>query len=281
MATLMRGCGLILGLLALGVTFAFAGDKVSRVIPFGPMPFEEVEALVKQTLSEEGQFVVVKARRQVFVQDTAERVAMVEALFREFNQVQPNVRIEVAFAERGGEMRGGAVVDYQVGGRDFRVGNRVGLGNGLGVQLERSAVSRNVMSNQFLVVQGGQSASIEVGQRVPFVDYFYRYAFGLGLVPAEVRWEAVGTQMSVRPTVEGQTILVEVVPVIRALVEGCWQSVEVRSLATTVRTVSGVPVQLGGFEGAGEEFNQNFFRGVSGRGERSNSTFTITATVLP
>ncbi|GAB4240861.1 MAG: hypothetical protein OHK005_03420 [Candidatus Methylacidiphilales bacterium] len=245
------------------------------------MPFDEVEALVKQTLSEEGQYVVVKARRQVFVQDTADRVAMVEALFRDLNEAQPNVRIEVAFAEQGGGNRGGAVVDYQVGGRDFQVGNRPGPRNSVGVQLERSAVTRNVMSNQFLVVQGGQSASIEVGQRVPFVDYFYRYAFGLGLVPAEVRWEAVGTQMSVRPMVEGQTILVEVVPVIRALAAGRWQTLEVRSLATTVRTVSGVPVQIGGFQGAGEEFNRNFFSGISGRGERSSSTFTITATVLP
>ncbi|MFQ3671845.1 MAG: hypothetical protein SNJ84_10355, partial [Verrucomicrobiia bacterium] len=100
------------------------------------------------------------------------------------------------------------------------------------------------------------------------------------LVPAEVRWEAVGTSMSVRPMVDGETILVEVVPVIRALAEGRWQSFEVRTLATTVRVVSGVPVQIGGFQGAGEEFNRNFFSGVTSRGERIGSTFTLTATVL-
>lgn len=270
----------VMGLLV-NVSPAVGEARVSRVIPIGTMPFEEVEALVRQVLSEEGQFVIVKARRQVFVHDAPDRVAMVEALFRDLNQVQPNVRIEVAFTERGRDDRGAAVVDYSVGGRDVRVGTRPGSGNSISLQLERGAVERNVMANSFLVVQGGQSASIEVGQRVPFVDYFYRYAFGLGLVPAEVRWEAIGTRMSVRPLVEGQTILVEVVPVISALVEGRWQTVELRTLTTSVRVVSGVPVQLGGFQGAGEEFNRNFFSGVSSSGERRGSNFTLTATVLP
>jgi type II secretory pathway component GspD/PulD (secretin) len=272
---------IVLALLLLSTIGSWGQAPVSKVIPFGPTPFEEVEALVRQSLSDKGQFVIIKNRRQVFVQDTPERVAMVEALFREINQSQPNIRVEVNFQEANQNQRGDVQVNYNIGGRDVSVGNRPGPRNTASFQIERQNLTRNMTSNSFLVVQGGQTASIEVGQQVPFVDFFYQYALHGGFITPDVRWQAVGTRLLVHPRVEGNAIVVELIPEISALSGGKWGAIQVRNLSTLVRVANGVPVEVGGFQGADSEFNTRFFSGAGGRRSGSGSSFTLKATILP
>jgi hypothetical protein len=142
----------------------------------------------------------------------------------------------------------------------------------------KSTTSRS--SGQFLVVQSGSSASIRVVQEVPFVDYFYNYARGRGYLLSETRWRDIGTQMSVRPQVRGNLIDVELMPQITALVDGRLDVIDYRDLSTRVTVASGQEVSIGGFQGAGDEFNRNFFSG----GDRSRSTqstgFKIRATIF-
>jgi hypothetical protein len=85
----------------------------------------------------------------------------------------------------------------------------------------------------------------------------------------------------VHPRVEGNAIVVELIPEISALSGGKWGAIQVRNLSTLVRVANGVPVEVGGFQGADSEFNTRFFSGAGGRRSGSGSSFTLKATILP
>jgi Flp pilus assembly secretin CpaC len=144
-------------------------------------------------------------------------------------------------------------------------------------------VDRNItgssMSNQFLVTQGGQEAGIRVAQDVPFVDYFYHYALGRGYVTQGVRWQSIGSQLGVLPVVNGNRITVTVTPQITALVDGRSQIVSYREMATTVTVADGQQLDLGGLNGASDDFVRNFFSGSRRSGNYSGG-FSLKATIL-
>jgi len=272
---------LLLWLAGLGVFSGKAQDDkkvVSEVFTYGAVPRSEVEQTVKSLLTKDGKYVVLPEKQTIMVQDVKERVDMIGAVLADMSKPQPNVRIELSFQEISGDRSGGIQVNGNVGGRDVRVGNRPYPRDGITINAGSTSITRSSSSGQFLIVQGGQSASIEVASKVPFVDYFYNYANYLGLPVPAVRWESVGTRMSVHPEVQGDQIRVEVVPEISALSGGRWQILSIRQLATVVTVPNGMPVQIGGFQSAGDEFNRNFFSRGASQGA-SSSTFTLKATI--
>jgi hypothetical protein len=204
---------------------------------------------------------------------------MIGSLLAEMAKPQPNVRIELSFQEFSGGQSGGIQVNGNVGGRDVRVGNSPIPRNGIVVNGGSTRVTSTTNSGQFLLVQGGQTASIEVAKQVPFADYFYGYVSNLGIAVPAIRWESVGTRMAVRPDVQGDLIRVEIVPELTTLSGGQYGVLTLKQLATVVTVANGVPVQIGGFKDAAAEFNLNFFSGAGGARRGGNSTFTLKATV--
>lgn len=167
----------------------------------------------------------------------------------------------------------------------------------------------------FTLVRSGGEGVIEVVREVPMVDYFTRYivgnvanfdfrgpgtingqfvAGGTFEVP-EFRWEKAGTQLVVRPTVQGDLITVEVTPRFKAIVianpqklaerqlndflTGEDQYVTLTALKTTVTVQSGQTVTIGGFPAATAEFNHRFWGGGFNSTGGGGGSITLKATI--
>ena len=184
----------------------------------------------------------------------------------------------------------------------------------LNVDLLNQKGTSNRLGRMFTLVRSGREGVFDVVRDVPMVDYFTRYIMGnvanfnvLGPgtingaflaggtfeVP-EFRWEKVGSQLVVRPIVQGDLITIEVTPRFAAIVipnpqklaarrlndflTGEDQYVTLTSLKTTVIVKSGQTVTIGGFPAATSEFNRNFWGGNSSTASGGGS-ITLKATI--
>lgn len=268
-----------------GVLLALAGvvqaELVSKVFTLGDAEPREVEEAVKSVLSPKGKTVLLIKERKLLVQDESNFMPAAEAIIGEFTAPRPNVRVEVMFQEDSGLQDQQLEVRGRIGGRDIQVGNSPGGKNSVVIGGSNSRTTTSSSANQFLVVQSGRTASIRVVREVPFVDYFYNYALGLGYITGtQTRWRDIGSQMAVTPRVVGNMIEVELMPQITALVDSKTETVSFRELATRVTVPNGQTVQVGGFQGAAEEFNRNFFSGGGRRSGTQTSGFSLRATVF-
>jgi Bacterial type II and III secretion system protein len=241
-------------------------ERVDKIYSFGSADPVEVEQALKQMLSKEGKYVILRDQGKVLVQDEAAVHETVVLVLTDLAKPKPNVKVEVIFNEDTSSSDRGA---------DFALRR-----NSVDINLMDRKTSSSRSSGQFLVVQSGSSASIRVVQEVPFIDFFYNYAWGRGYITTQTRWRDIGSQMSVRPRVRGNLIDIELMPQITALVDGRREIIDYRDLVTTVTVANGQEVSVGGFQGAGEEFNRYFFIGGSRTKSNQTSGFKVRASLF-
>jgi len=247
---------------ATGLMGLQASEVVSKVYACGDVSLQEVQDAVKPLLSEKGKTVLLAVERKILVQDEPGNMVAVDAVMKELLAPRPNVRVQVTFDETDSNRRLQGVVKWNEG--------RV-----TGKDLEERRTTRESHSGQFLVVQSGRQATLVMVTEVPMVDFFYDYALGRGYIgKTDLRWRSIGTQLAVRPRVLGNNIEVEVLPQITRLVDGRCETINCRELTTTVTVGNGMEVSLGGFKGASDEFNRNFF------GTSSGVSFRLSARVM-
>ncbi|PAW76272.1 MAG: hypothetical protein B9S32_15605 [Verrucomicrobia bacterium Tous-C9LFEB] len=246
---------------------------VSKTFPYGSATVEELKEALPQVLSPRGKMIFVEATRKVVVQDEPDNVEAAGAIIAELSKVPANarnVRIEVTLQEIGGT-------------RERSVSTRGTIHvdpiekNGLQISGTDQSRGSDRMVSQFLLVQSGRSATLQVGEEIPMVDYFYNFAIEGGYIqPGAVRWQNIGSRLSVLPRIVGNQIEITVTPEITTLVDAREQIVSFTKLATTITVADGGTMQLGGFDGASAEFNKGFFS----RGSRSTArvgSFTLKA----
>lgn len=302
-------------------------DKPSKIFAFNEASPEEIQSAVTMVATPGAKIVLMPRVNKIYVQDTPQKLSEIAILIAQLDVPKPNIRIDLQFDEDNQIDRnsGGAVVDYEVGdvrirgGQPMRNGNNVvispGGNNSFALNSKNRTYSSSSRTTQFLVTRSGSPASIRIAQDVPLVDYFYQYATQVGVltpvitpsgstnlavVPTtvvtttpQIRWQSVGTQMSVVPTQIGNLIRVDITPEITAYTDrqglpsqtprGSYnqpQVISFRNLTTSVTIANGGTISLGGFHGASDTFNRSFFtRSANGRTQSSN--FTLKATILP
>lgn len=185
-------------------------------------------------------------------------------------------------------------------------GNIIMPRGGVDVGITQQRNTSSSLNKSFILIQSGGTGTLEVVREVPLVDFFTQFTAGnqgpplirgpgnfnqqifLGgefKVP-EFRWEKAGTQLLVRPTVQGDLITIEVIPQVSAIVIVDPQKVQNRAinshlteadqyvsytrLKTTVTVKSGATITIGSFSNASSEFNSAFF------GTTGGSAFTST-----
>lgn len=239
--------------------------KLTRTYPVNSGDFTEVKKSIEALLSPQGKVIALEPQRKLIVQDIPSSLSLIDSVMQEVNAPKPNVRIDVTLQEFGDEIQRQFTVEgrTKIGGID--VGNREDRGGR--VTLKNQNGGNDSLNAQFLVVQSGGSAAIQIGEEVPFVDYFWSYANGLGLVTGVPHWQKIGSQLRIRPMVVGELITVELLPEITSLVETNPETVQFRKLATTVTIANGGSMVIGGFDNATEEFNRSFFN----RGKNKNT----------
>lgn len=232
-------------LMASGLSLHAEAPLVSKTFSYGSATVEDLKEALPQVLSPRGKFVFVQATRKVVVQDEADNVEAAGAIIAELSKVPANarnVRIDVTLQEIGGtrersvSTRGTIRVD-PIERNDLQIN---------GTDQNRSS---DRMVSQFLLVQSGRSATLQVGEEIPMVDYFYNYAIEGGYIQAStVRWQNIGSRLAVLPRIIGNQIEITVTPEITTLVDAREQVVSFTKLATTVTVADGGTITLGGFD---------------------------------
>ncbi|MDX2226508.1 MAG: hypothetical protein SFY92_05345 [Verrucomicrobiae bacterium] len=282
---------LLMALLTLGPVSCpvLAGDKlIGKNFPLGDADPAELKRLLEEAKTPAARYTLLPKSGTVFIRETAENMPLLEAIVREAGLPVPRVRVEITYSDSGSSADRGVTLNRHEG-RNPSTRIRTGavevdvLGGDLDVR-DKSAKTSSLAS-QFLLTRSGGTASIEVGEEVPFAEFFYYYARNLGYYSdqapvQQVTWRPVGTRMIVQPVVNGNLITLRVWPEITGLTDDANAVISFRTLATEVDVAPGESVQIGGFAKADEEFNRNFF--FKGRFSRSTGgSFTLRATIEP
>ncbi|MCB1232560.1 MAG: hypothetical protein KDN19_20095 [Verrucomicrobiae bacterium] len=232
--------------------------------------------------------------------------------------VRPSGRSGGVVLNPGINQTPGVIRQPTINGRPVQnSGGRIVLPKG-GVEIGGNSQvgSRDSLVSQSILVRSGGTGVLEVVREVPMVDFFTRLNLTsylplvirgpnrqvVTLVPGgtfempEFRWEKAGSELLVKPVVEGNLVNVTVVPRISAIVianpqalrdrtinsylTGADQYVEYTSLSTTVTIANGATLTIGGFTKADAGFNRNFWGYGSGSSSSAGS-ITLKAVIEP
>jgi len=148
----------------------------------------------------------------------------------------PNISIEVEF--RGSGRSAGGI-------------------KGLG---ETYNTNTSSYTKETIVVTDGLSASIRVGQDVPFVNFYRDYLYENGYIETrEIVFKEVGTSLKVTPKIRGSVIEIELTPEISAVIDKENKVIDVKKLSTTVMAADGESISIGGLI-QDKDFSGTFFK---------------------
>ncbi len=115
-------------------------------------------------------------------------------------------------------------------------------------------------TKQHIVVSDGLTATIRVGEDVPYMEYYTRYLINGGYVETvETVFREVGTRMTVTPRIRGNYIEISLTPQISYISEGERGVIDVKELTTTVLAVDGQSISIGGLF-KDNDFTDHFFK---------------------
>ena len=223
-----------------------AGDGLQlRFFQLNYRPALATVELVKSVLSPRGTVLPETRLNKLVVKDTAEALTRVEKLLEQSDLPSPIVRIELSSNSQlpiGG---------YQAGVRLTPRGRVVG---------QAQTVQSNTTSatTQFLLVMSGEKGHILVGEQMPYVEPYWNYVNGLGLVPPGVIFQSVSTGFSVEPLVMGQNIKVTITPYISYLSPNGPGQIEIVEAASTVVLGRGQSITLAASTGSSQSQQRAF-----------------------
>ncbi len=120
-------------------------------------------------------------------------------------------------------------------------------------------------TKQFIVVSDGLSASIFVGEEVPYVEYYVNFLYDNAYISSNVTIKEVGTKLKVEPRIIGDgSIEITLTPQISYLADRRRGVIDIRKLSTTVIAYDGQSLTIGGLE-KDRDFGRHFFTTSSSR----------------
>jgi type II secretory pathway component GspD/PulD (secretin) len=213
------------------------------------------------------------------VTGTGEQHRFVAEMLSELDAHPKNVRIDVNFARSGQISRREAGIRPKgpVIIRDGEVSGAVQ------VNLHGQTVTARENVTQMLVASSGRSASLRVGERVPYLAWIEEYGRRCGYI-REVRleWREVGAFLAMEPTLigSGPMIRIRLIPELSGILEdGTPQRIHFTGVATEVVVRDGETVSIGGFT-ENQDFYSRFLVGGSQDEESSTTEITLTPHIL-
>ncbi|MBI9020756.1 MAG: hypothetical protein JEZ10_05825 [Verrucomicrobia bacterium] len=232
-----------------------------------PMMMPSTNGLVLETVD-----------KTLLVRGTAAQHEVVRQMLRDLDAPPKNIQINVEF-ETSGESHN----------REFGVrlaGPVVVYDGDVHGSLQGRFSSRSTTSSenttQMLVASDGRSASLRVGETVPYIAWLTEYGYRHGYVRyIQIEWREVGSFLAVEPTIVSPGIIrVRLTPELSGRLEnGERQSIQFTHLATEVIVGDGQTISIGGFS-TDEDFSSKFLIGRGARGESSVTGITLTPRIL-
>jgi len=238
----------------------------------------EVAEIIPMMMPSTNGLVVETVDKTLVVRGTAEQHEIVRQMLRDLDAPPKNIQINVEF-ETSGESHN----------REFGVrlaGPIVVCDGDVHGSLQSRFSNRSTTSSenttQMLVASDGRSASLRVGETVPYISWLTEYGYRHGYVrEVQVEWRDVGSFLSVEPTIVSPGIIrVRLTPELSGrLKDGTRESIQFTHLATEVVVGDGQTISIGGFS-KDEDFSSKFLVGRGARGESSVTGITLTPRIL-
>ena len=137
--------------------------------------------------------------------------------------------------------------------------------------LQTGSVSQDVSGTQTLLVMSGERGEIVVGQDIPFVQPFWNYASGLGLIAPSLVFQSVSTGFAVEPTVVGDRVRLRIYPWMSYQSAGGRGRIDFSEAATSVTLANGQVTTISSNSGS-ESRQQSAFGLILGFGDSQRAT---------
>jgi type II secretory pathway component GspD/PulD (secretin) len=239
---------------------------------------EEIAVIAPQMMSSTNGLVVKTAGRKLIVRGTDAQHALVQQMIRDLDSPPKNIQINVEFnatgqsrqSEFGIRPRGPIIIrDGEVRGVfEGRFGSR------------STTTSEN--TTQMLVAMDGRSATLRVGERVPYLSWLMEYGRRYGYIrEIGIEWKEVGSFLAVEPTIVGPGLIrVRLIPELSGrLNNGERQSIQFTRMATEVTVADGQTISIGGFS-QDKDFSAKFLIGSAPGGKTTTTSITLTPKIL-
>ena len=235
-----------------------AGDGLQlRFFQLNYRPALATVELVKTVLSPRGSVLPETRLNKLVVKDTREALARVEKLLEQSDLPSPIVRIDLA-------------CNSQLPTSGHQIGVGVNPRGRVVGSLQTSQGTSNATSNQYLMVMSGEKGHISIGEQIPYVQPYWNYVNGLGLLPPGVVFQTVSTGFAVEPTVMGENIKLRIIPFISYLSPNGPGQIEIIDAASVVMLRRGETITLTSSQ-SGSQIQQQAFGLILGSSGQSRS----------
>lgn len=256
-----------------------AQDTTLKVYPVHYTDPSSAAEIIKIMIPSENGLSIQAVDRQLAVRGTEEQHETVEMMLRELDKPPKKIQVNVEFVRSGNSSDRGAGIRPK-GPITIRDGEIHGSFEGrFGDQ--STTVNENVI--QMLVAMDGRSASLRVGESVPYLAWLTEYGFRHGYVrEMHIEWRDVGSFLAVVPEIigNGPMIRIRLIPELSGLMkDGTEQTIQFTEVATEVIVRDGETVSIGGFT-QHQDFYSKFLIGRSGSGKSFITDITLTPRIL-
>lgn len=229
----------------------------TQIFQLNAAPVESVLGTVQGVLSPQGTAAPEPRLNKLIVRDTPKVLAEVDRLLQELDRYAPQVRIYVNMSGASSATLSNAGV-----GADGS-----GVRAGAGVDITRSTVE----TQQNLIVMSGGKGVIHISRDVLTVNPYQEFAIRLGLLPAHLFFQSVGTGFEVEPIVQGGVVNMKITPWLSFIGPDGARQIVVSEASTRVAVPSGqtVSISSGGYS---QDTKNEAFGLILGVGSGSYST---------
>ncbi len=237
------------------------------------------EEVIKMMIPSTNGFIITAMERKLAVRGTSTQHATVETILRELDMPPKNVQINVEFS------RSGQKSSRETGIRPKGpiVINNGGVHGAFEGRFSNQSTVSSENVTQMLVAMDGRSASLRVGETVPYLAWLTEYGTRHGYIrETHIEWRDVGSFLAVMPEIidNGPMIRIRLVPTLSGrLADGHEQTIQFTEVSTEVIASDGQPVSIGGFT-QHQDFYSKFLIERSGGNESAVTDITLTPRIL-
>jgi type II secretory pathway component GspD/PulD (secretin) len=275
----MRGTFFIVAciLFAAGsVLYAETAPNRFEAYPLGSADPLAMRDIVTAIVGDDGTVVIDERNNRLLVVATSEEHERIGRVMNKTAVITKNVRIEVQFNEIGSSSQSGIGVEGSGGVVITEKGASTTIR--LKPRLEHRTTEFSSNVSQMLLVGSGREATLQVGERVPYLEWIMDYGIHWGVLHKRVNWQEVGSRLIVKPTIlgEGPMIRIELIPELSGLVDGNPYHVRFTRAATEIVARDGETIQIGG-QNEDQDFFSRFLVGF----DRAAGTKQLQITLTP
>lgn len=240
----------LLCIFSIWATFETHAGSAFNIITLQHRLAEELLPVIRPLVGNDG--TASAMQNNLIIRTSPEKMQQIEQMISVLDTARQMLKVTVSRGELRHEQKSG----IEVSGRTYHneTVNASGsqqhrMKEGLAVDITEQKTTKNLHNTQFIRVLDGEQAFIRVGQSIPYSQQWRTYTQRYASTQQITAFVSIDTGFSVRPTIIGNEVALEITPRFAALgpsALGQSQDINFASLATTIRIPPGGWVSLTG-----------------------------------